>query len=235
MNEYDRGSLGRAMAEFARTLDAQGADLDATLQHTTNAAVEMIPGAESADILTITGRRKFESHAATSQMPGTMDTLQARLGEGPCIDAAEDSALTRSNDLSTESRWPSFAPEAVAAGVLSVLSFKLCTGDDQIGALNLFAGQPNVFDSEAVYLGEVLAAHAAIALTATRRQLQLQSAIASRDLIGQAKGMIMERFAVDAGRAFDMMVALSQESNTRVAEIARQIVEFGSERSRSES
>ncbi len=229
MNEFDHDSLGRAMAQFARTLDSQGADLDSTLRHITAAAVHLIPGAECADILTVTGRNKFVSHAATSQTPSRIDSLQARLGEGPCIDAAEDVIVTRSNDLSTESRWPTFSPLAVEAGVLSVLSFQLYTGNDQVGALNLFAGQPHVFDAESLHLGEVLAAHAAIALVAARRQLQLQSAVASRDLIGQAKGMIMERFSVDAERAFEMLVALSQESNTPVARIAGRIVELGPE------
>ncbi|MBM7459389.1 GAF and ANTAR domain-containing protein [Rhodococcus coprophilus] len=229
MTAFDHDSLGRAMAAFARSLDSGGTDLESTLRHVTAAAVDLIPGADSADILTITGRKKFESHAATSRMPDEMDSLQAQLGEGPCVDAAHDALLIRSDDLTVESRWPRFAPAAVEAGVSSVLSFKLYAGNDQAGALNLFAGRPHVFGAESIHLGEVLAAHAAIAIVGAQRRQQLHSAIASRDLIGQAKGMLMERYAVDAERAFDMMVALSQESNVPVVEISRRIVDLGPE------
>ncbi|WP_421097034.1 GAF and ANTAR domain-containing protein [Rhodococcus sp. As11] len=120
-----------------------------------------------------------------------------------------------------------FTAAAVDAGVRSILSFRLYTHDVEAGALNLFSSEPNVFDEVSIHIGEVLAAHAALAFVSARRQMQLHSAIASRDLIGQAKGMLMERFAVDADRAFAMMVALSQESNVPVPTIASRIVELG--------
>lgn len=227
MADLDRDRLSRTMAELARSLDGAGTDLDTTLRRITTAAVELIPGTDSADVLVITGRGKFESHAATSQLPPQIDALQARVGEGPCVDSAVDTVFTRSDDLATESRWPMFTPAAVEAGVRSVVSFRLYTHDMQAGALHLFSSEANAFDEAAIYIGEVLAAHAAIAFVSGRRQMQLHSAIASRDLIGQAKGMLMERFAVDADRAFAMMVALSQESNVPVATIAARIVELG--------
>ncbi|WP_368680788.1 GAF and ANTAR domain-containing protein (plasmid) [Rhodococcus opacus] len=218
--------LMQALAETARTFTGQR-NLDGVLQSATRAAVELIPGADSADILIIRGKKKFESVASTAQLPVELDRVQERLGEGPCVDAAADAFVTRSDDLEFETRWPRFTKAALDAGVASMLSFQLYTKTDTAGALNLFASQPNAFDAESVAIGEALAAHAAIAITAERTELQLHSAVASRDIIGQAKGMLMERFTVPADRAFEMLIALSQDTNTPLATVAARIVEDG--------
>jgi GAF domain-containing protein len=113
----------------------------------------------------------------------------------------------------------------VDAGVLSGLSFKLYTADRTAGALNLFGFQPNAWDNDAETIGMVLAAHAAAALAASREGEQLQSALLTRDRIGQAKGIIMERYGVDDVRAFEMLQQLSQESNTRLNVVADKVIE----------
>jgi GAF domain-containing protein len=217
-------NLVQALADAARSLTGQN-ELGGVLRAVTHVAVELIPGAESADILTISGKNKFESHASTSQLPIELDRVQERLGEGPCVDAAIDAVMTRSDDLESETRWPRFTEEALAAGVRSMLSFQLYTKTETAGALNLFASEPNAFDSESVAIGEALAAHAAIAIIAERVELQLHSAIATRDIIGQAKGMLMERFHIPAERAFEMLIKLSQDSNIPLATVATRIVE----------
>ncbi|NGP05723.1 ANTAR domain-containing protein [Rhodococcus sp. 14C212] len=216
------------MAELARSWTAP-TDLDGTLERVTRAAVELIPGADSADILTLAGHGRYESHASTSALPAELDALQVRFGQGPCVEAAVDGFVTRSDDLTGEKRWPRFTRAAVQAGVHSIVSFRLYTRTDTAGALNVLARTAHAFGDEAVTIGEVLAAHAAIAITAGRRERQLRSALASRDLIGQAKGMLMERFSVGADRAFEMLVTLSQHTNTPVATLAEQIVARGSD------
>jgi GAF domain-containing protein len=228
MTSLDHEDLGRLMADVARGW-AVSSDLDTTLRGITDTAVSMIPGADSADILMIVGKR-FESHGSTSDLPEQMDALQQRLGEGPCVDAALDARMTRSNDLTEERRWPRFTRHALDAGVRSTLSFQLYTGNHTSGALNLFAKTRHAFDDESVLIGEVLAAHAAIAIAAARTAEQLLSAVASRDLIGQAKGMLMERFRIDATQAFAMLTKLSQDSNTPLAEVATKIVDLGPDR-----
>jgi AmiR/NasT family two-component response regulator len=105
------------------------------------------------------------------------------------------------------------------------MSFQLYTSEGKMGALNLFAFSPHAFGPNEEVAGEVLAAHAALALTAARTEEQLRSAVASRDVIGQAKGMLMERFDIDAIRAFDLLTRLSQETNTRLSVIAQRITE----------
>jgi len=226
VNDFDHDHLGTLMADLARSWTVP-TDLNSTLCSVTQAAVELIPGADSADILTTAGRRKYESHAATSALPANLDRLQARFGEGPCVDAAVDGFVTRSDDLTVEERWPRFTPPALRAGVYSIVSFRLYTRATVSGALNVLATTAHAFDDESVTIGEVLAAHAAIAITAGQRESQWRSALVSRDLIGQAKGMLMERFSVGAVQAFTMLVTLSQDSNTPVAKVAERIVHLG--------
>ena len=103
---------------------------------------------------------------------------------------------------------------------MSGVSFKLYTANRTAGALNLFAFKPNAFDGESETFGTILAAHAAAAILASREGEELQSALSTRDRIGQAKGIIMERYNVDDVRAFEMLRKLSQDSNTRLSDIA---------------
>src|SRR5262249_9228069 len=153
------------------------------------------------------------------------DALQEEFREGPCYEAAVDPMVARTDDFRTESRWPRYSPAAVGLGTLSGLSFKLYTSDTTAGALNLFGFEANAFDADAEAMGLVLAAHAAAAIVASRHGEQLQSALLSRDLIGQAKGILMHRFRVDAVQAFELLRQLSQGSNTKLVDVAQRIVD----------
>ncbi len=222
--------LARRMAALAREFFRPSSLAD-TLSGVTAAAVELIPNAEWADILTVTGGRTVESFAATAKLPEELDAVQEKLGEGPCLEAAQKSLIVRSDDLRTETRWPRFAAEAVQAGVLSTLSFQLYLDSGSMGALNLFSSKPGAFDVDAEAITEVLAAQAAMALSAARGHEQFSSALASRDIIGQAKGMIMERFGVDSVRAFELLRKRAQDSNIPLADSAARLVDSGSARS----
>lgn len=219
-------ALRRTMAELTDKF-AHPTEIGAPLHSVTAAAVELIVGVDCADVLLISGPADFQSLAATSQLAVDVDGFQQRFGEGPCLDAAAGDAVVRCNYLREDPRWPTFAESAVAAGVLSMMSFQLYTHNARMGALNLFGCQPDVFDPDAEAVGAMLATHAAIALLAHDKEHQFRSALASRDVIGQAKGMIMERFGVDAVRAFELLKILSQNSNTRLADVAAEIVERG--------
>ncbi|MFC9553817.1 GAF and ANTAR domain-containing protein [Rhodococcus sp. NPDC056960] len=195
----------------------------------TAAAVASVSGADSAGILVVKSKKTFASHAGTSELPEQLDAVQEKLGEGPCVEAALNAMVVRSDDFRTEPRWPNFARAAVDAGVHSSMSFQLYTQRDSMGALNLFSFTPHGFGVEDEAIAEALAAHAAMALSAARHHEQFRSALASRDIIGQAKGMIMERFAVDAVRAFEMLATLSQDSNTSLTVVAEKLVALGPE------
>jgi GAF domain-containing protein len=133
--------------------------------------------------------------------------------------------IVRTEDFRTDERFPNWSPAVVELGVLSGVSFKLYTANRTAGALNLFAFKPNAFDGESETFGTVLAAHAAAAILASREGEELQSALSTRDRIGQAKGIIMERYNVDDIQAFDMLRKLSQDSNIRLVDIAQRVIE----------
>lgn len=227
MDDYEYAEvLRQAMTELTKQF-AHPTGIDATLQGVTASAVDLIESVESADVLLVAGPELFRSVAATSQLAVEIDDLQKRFREGPCLDAAIGKTVVMCNDLRDDARWPSFAEAAVAAGVHSLMSFQLYTHNARMGALNLFGTKPDAFTAEHEAVGAMLATHAAVALIADDERLQFQSALASRDIIGQAKGMIMERFEVDAVRAFELLRSLSQNTNTRLAEVAEELVSRG--------
>lgn len=216
--------LAVRMAELARTIAAPRT-LAQVLNDVTTTAVELIPGADIAGILLVKKGGDFESLADTAGLAAELDKLQHDFGEGPCAEAALQETIVRCDDLRTESRWPRYAPAAVELGVLSGLSFKLYTADRTAGALNLFSFRAGVWDADAETTGAVLAAHGAAAILATRHDEHMQAALSTRDRIGQAKGIIMERYGVDDVRAFEMLRLLSQESQTKLAEVANRVIE----------
>jgi GAF domain-containing protein len=212
------------MAELARDL-AVPLSVDDVLTGVTRTVLEVIPGADAAGFLLFTKAGKYETAAATSDVMFELDRLQVKYGEGPCVEAAIDELIVRTDDFQREQRWPHYSAEVLTLGLRSALSFKLYTSRRNAGALNIFAHEPNAFGPDDEAVGSVLAAHAAAAIMASRQGEQLQSALSSRDLIGQAKGVIMERFNVDAVRAFEMLRELSQSANVKLVDIATQVIE----------
>lgn len=215
--------LAVRMAQLVREIGAPR-PLDQLLTDVTTAAVELIPRADVAGVLLMKKGGQFDSLADTDSLVAQLDQLQHDYGEGPCVEAAVQETVVRTDDLRNESRWPRYAPAAVERGVLASLSFKLYTADRTAGALNLFSFKAGAWDAEAEVIGSVFAAHAAAAILSARHGEQLQSAIATRDRIGQAKGIIMERFGVDEVRAFELLRRLSQESQAKLVDIAQRII-----------
>ena len=216
--------LAHRMAELARTV-ASPRSVEDVLGDVTATATELIPGADTAGVLLLGKGGKFDSVGGTSDLPHLLDELQVKYNEGPCVQAALDDLIVRTDDFREERRWPLYSAAVVEIGVLSGVSFKLYTSDRTAGALNLFTFKPSAFDAEAETIGAVLAAHAAAAILASRQDQQFESALSTRDRIGQAKGIIMERYGVDDVRAFDMLRRLSQDSNTRLITIAQQVID----------
>lgn len=224
MNAMPTHELALRMAELAR-LVASPRRVEDVLSDVTAEAMKLIPGVDAAGVLLVGKAGRFESVAGTSELPHQLDELQMKFKEGPCLDAALNQTVVRTDDFRAEERWPQYAPAAVGIGVLSGLSFKLYTSEQAAGALNLFGLRPNAFDDEAETIGAVLAAHAAAAIMASRQSEQLESALSTRDRIGQAKGIIMERYDVDDVAAFDMLRRLSQDSNTKLIDVAAKVIE----------
>ena len=219
--------LALRMAELAQVISLRR--VDDVLVDVTAAAKELIAGVDIAGVLLVGKGGTHQTLAPTSDVMFKLDELQMTTGEGPCLQAALDEIVIRTDDFRDEPRFPNYAPKVVELGLLSALSLKLYTADRTAGALNLFGYEPRPWNSEAETIGMVLAAHAASAILASRESEQLQSALSTRDRIGQAKGIIMERFKIDDVRAFEMLRKLSQDTNTKLVDVAHRVIDTSAE------
>ena len=218
--------LASRLSDLARELQHED-DADAMLAGIVHAALELIPHAADASISLVLGRRKIISRAASSDLPRQVDALQSETGQGPCLDASYEDRIVSVADLSTEPRWPDFSRPAFSLGARSMLSFQLFIEGDQLGALNLFGKDVNVFDAESERIGALVAAHAAVALAGSKQVSQLAQALDTRDLIGQAKGILMERFKITAQQAFLLLSRASSEMNIKLHDVAEQLTVSG--------
>jgi transcriptional regulator with GAF, ATPase, and Fis domain len=216
--------LGAVMATLARTLQREHASAVDTLAAVTTAVVAAVPGAEHAAISLIERRSIVHSHAATSEMARRLEQLQGELEDGPCLTATWEQQTVHITDMARETRWPRFAAAAAEAGVGAMLCFQLFVDGDNLGALNLYAPTAGVFDEESESIGLIFAAHAAVAIAGAHEERHLHAALAHRDIIGQAKGIVMERFHLDSPRAFTLLARLSQEQNRKLHDVAGKLV-----------
>ena len=200
-----------------------GRDDADTLMTIVKAAAKIVPGARWAGI-TVLRDKKLVAVAPTGPMVTELDELQLALGDGPCLTALRESQTVRIDDMRTDTRWREYAEVALGLGVLGQLSFQLFTRSKQLGTLALYAQEAAVFTEESVLVGSVLAQHAAVAMAGSAAERQFDAAIASRDVIGQAKGMLMVRNNVTGLAAFDMLVQASQQVNMKLVDVARWLV-----------
>jgi GAF domain-containing protein len=175
----------RQLSELARELQADITP-GALLKHIVAAAITEVPGVRYAGITLAVGKA-FATAAASDDAVERIDQVQDQTGEGPCVDAARLHKTVRSDDLRTETRWPRFTASAIDLGVLSVLSIRLLAGDDNFGALNLYAPDPAAFGPDSESTAILLASHAALAMAAARTQAGLLTAMDSREIIGRPK------------------------------------------------
>lgn len=195
-----------------------------TLNEIAESATRGVPGAQYAGLTMVSKKEGIRNVAATHPYVVALDDLQRRVQDGPCLTAAWENHTVRVDDLSVETRWPAYRAGALEmTPIRSIVSFQVFAGERATGALNFFAERGHAFTDDAVELGLIFATHTAIAWGMLRRDEQFRSALSSRDDIGQAKGMLMERFDIDAVRAFELLKRLSQESNTPLHEIAKRV------------
>ena len=224
MTSQTGGPSAEVFAEVARSLLAQE-DVQHTLQKIVDLAVETLDGCDHAGITFLKGRR-FSTPAASNDVPRKVDAIQYETGEGPCLDAIREHEVFHTGDLGHERRWPKFSLRAQReTGVTSMVCFRLFVDGDTLGALNLYSKASDAFDDQAVAVGSVFAAHAAVALSNALHEEQLEEALESRDVIGQAKGIIMAREHVSADEAFDMLRRASQRVNIKLRDIASEIAD----------
>ncbi|MGH3314352.1 MAG: GAF and ANTAR domain-containing protein [Streptomyces sp.] len=215
------------LARMARDLLAQQS-VQQTLDRIVEHAVRMVDGCEAAGVLTVEAGQ-VQTLATSSDVVRASDRMQGELGEGPCFDATRNATeVYRVADMTeTEPRWPRYAPQARKLGVGSMMGFMLFTEDDNLGALDLYSSQPNAFTQRSEHVGWLLASHAAVAFSSARTHAQLHTAMQSRHEIGEAIGIVMERYGLDEDQAFAVLKKSSQDQNVKLRDIVRTVTETG--------
>lgn len=232
LHPVQQSQLQDALSRTASDLTSEGASspggdsYEERLAGLTHAAVENVPGADHVGLTMREPDGSLVAHAASDATVGVLDRLQSDLGEGPCREAVVEgaTAVIHVRDFSTESRWPRFSAEAIEQGVFSLVSFAMAPRGATPGAVNFYSGTRDGFDTIAVATAGAFAMQAAVAVYGARRIANLEYALQSRDVIGQAKGILMERYGVDGADAFTRLVAASKDTNIKLVDVARWLV-----------
>ena len=182
-------------------------------------------GANSGSVMLLHDRKTVEIAGCTDDTAVVADRLQIECGEGPCLDAALEVDSFLVIDTLDEQRWQTWCKRvADELSIRSVLSIRLNTPSARIGALNLFGSEPHQFTRADGEVAHLLAGHAAVALATTRTESHLWQAIDGRKLIGQAQGILMERFDLDDDKAFAVLRRYSQHHNVKLRAVAEELV-----------
>jgi GAF domain-containing protein len=218
-------------AESAHILFSAGG-VRATLTSVVDLAVATIEGCDVAGLSLLDGG-VVQTQGHTDPIVAEIDALQQVAGEGPGLAALAEGRIFYADDLRTDPRWPEFGPQATAAGIRSVLALPLTDVAHQ-GSLNLYARYPSAFGVVDRGRAVILASLATLALTAARsheteesRADNLRAALVTRELIGQAEGILMERERISADEAFDILRRASQHLNVKLRQVAQNLVDTG--------
>jgi PAS domain S-box-containing protein len=215
------------LAELAAVLAGQHSTQE-VLDQAVQVARHAVPGAEQASISLVDEAGTLYSPSSTGELATECDMAQYQLGEGPCLQALwGDSHVLHIDDLRAETRWPAWTARAQALGAGSLLACQLATPRGSLGALNLYSSRPHAFDPTAAALIPVLAVQVGIALARVHNETNLHAAIESRQVIGQAVGILMERHRLGPTAAFDLLVRASQTSQLKLREVALRVNETG--------
>lgn len=205
--------------QLARSL-APG-DLDETLARITAAAVEVLPDVTMASLTVRHADQRLETVAPTDDVLREVDARQYELQQGPCYETATDEAYVVSTDLASDPRWPEYTAGALEAGIRAQAGIALFDAPRFQGALNLYSDRVGAF-TDLEPLGALFSHQAAIAISYAQEVAHLQEAVRTRQVIGTAIGVVMERYQLEEDRAFAFLARLSQHQNVKLREVARQ-------------
>jgi len=205
------------------TASLTAGDLETTLRRITGAAVEVLPDVTSASITVKHNDGRLETFAATDDFLLEVDAAQYELREGPCYESATDTVHVTAPHLATDERFPRYAPVALDKGIRSQAGIRLFDAPKSNGALNLYSDRDGAFEDLGV-LEQLFAHQSAMALDYARQIDQLHEAVQSRQMIGQAVGMVMERYDLKDANAFAVLTRLSSERNVKLRVIAEEIL-----------
>jgi GAF domain-containing protein len=218
-----------AFAELGRVKLGES-DLQAVLGRVAELARQTLPGMAGASVTLVESDGAFTA-AFSGQLALDLDETQYRDGFGPCLEVAQSAGTVTVPDMAAETRWPAFAHQALAAGVHSSLSVALPLQEAVVGALNIYARQPAVFDQDAIEVARTFAGYAAVAIanvrlyqsTATLAE-DMRRAMETRAVIEQAKGILVAQQHCTPEQAFELLTRLSQTTHRKLRDCAADLV-----------
>jgi hypothetical protein len=225
-----------SFAEVAKQLVGSDSAID-SLPRMLKFVVTAVAGCNSAGI-TLWRQGRAVDALASDLVAAELDEVQFHSGLGPCPDALNSDSPVYVPQIAAEARWPVFVEAAAELHIVSVLSFGLFTSRlsqwSPLGTLSLYSTSEDAFSVEDEEFVAILAAYAAVCVSVAnrrddieRREAALHRSLSSRDVIGQAKGILMERQRLSAGDAFDVLRRVSQRLNQKLTEVARRLTETG--------
>ena len=212
------------MAEAARLVN-EPRTLEDTLDAIMDAARISIPSFDHVGVSVVHRDGRLETKSASGQLVWELDALQYDLDEGPCVTAMREETFVVAEDIQHEQRWRRYVPSAIKAGLSSQMAVHLENHERTLGGLNFYSTFSATISVEDRRTAKLFATHASLALAHARRESELNSAIDSRKLIGQAIGLTMRRFEIDEERAFHFLVRASSTGNIKVRDIAQELVD----------
>lgn len=226
INAQANGHVAETFAQLALEMhEAYGVDetVDAVVQFALQAL-----NCSYAGVALYTRGGQPEVPAVTDPVVAEIYQFQMRGEDGPLFATMRDRATVLVRDTTTDTRWPDWATKVTALGVRSVLDVPLALGDEAsptVGVLGLYSPQPDAFDTDDEAIAHILARHATVALATARHEQTMSAAVDARKLVGQAMGILMERYAVDGDRAFAILKRYSQDTNTKLRDVAQQLID----------
>jgi hypothetical protein len=223
-----RSLLSLARADLAAQL-TEDAEPDEQLVRVVHLAQRVVPGTEHAAVSVLLERESLRTPASTSTVPVALDTAQQELREGPAFQVGPAHETVRIDDFRFETRWPKYAAKALELGLRSALICELPATRGAGGILSLYSGRRRAFTAAAELVAPVFASRAAIAVAHADEVLNLRRAIGSRQVIGEAVGILMERHRLSGEQAFERLVTASQRGHVKLRDLAARITETGEE------
>lgn len=229
VQEAQREEESMQFADMTRVLLSEQT-VDSVLELVATLAKQTVPDTTGVGV-TLLRENKFVTAAYTDEIVRTVDGHQYRAGEGPCLQTACENRRHEIVDMAGETRWPGYTPRATEEGISSSLSLPLVVRDTPIGALNLYSDRVGAFEN-AWETATVFAEQASVILANAQEYTstaqvndQLKEALKTRELIGEAKGILMERERISEDEAFDMLRRISQHQNIKLRTIAQEVVD----------
>jgi GAF domain-containing protein len=217
--------FAQSIAAAARSLN-QSQSVDETLRTITTVMANSVPGFDQIGITTIDKAGRTTTRAHIGKLVHQLDDIQYGLQEGPCVDTLKGDEMVAAPHIAVDIRWPNYVPEAVALGVQSQLALRLHLGDGStLGGVNMYSTVSPEVTENARALAGIFAAHSAIALGHVQERAQFSEALQSRKVLGQAIGILMQRYDMNEDRAFAFLVRASNHGNIKLRAVAQELVD----------